>query len=108
MFQVEQEVLSLKHHFDQELQKILKIGSSNPDQVHLGHLSPDQRSSDEENSSQRPVIPQPGTTTSTPTLLRPLSASEELSKILENAKLELRDSLKRPQERLPLSSLTRN
>ena len=99
------EVLEMKQFFDQELQKILRLGSDR-DRPPSGQPSPHQDTDDDddvdENVETRRSVDPPTTAS------RPTSASEELAKLLASAKLELRDSLKRPHDRFPLSSLTEN
>ena len=95
------EVLEMKQFFDQELQKILRLGS---DRDRLSSDQPEQEESDDEENVGVPQTVDPPTSTHS----RPTSASEELAKLLASAKMDLRDSLKRPQDRFPLSSLTEN
>ena len=61
---------------------------------------------DEENFGSRPVVPQPGPAQSRP--VSSTSASEELARLFATAKLDLRDQLKMPHERFPLSHLNWN
>ncbi len=103
----------MKHFFDQELAKLMQLGFER-DPI---RLLPEPRSErddfdDGENVGplSRPTMPQPVSGAGGPGA-RPLSASsasEELARLFQNAKLDVRDQLKMPSERYPLSHLNGN
>jgi hypothetical protein len=103
--QVEKQVLEMKHFFDQELNKLMEL-DQNPVRLLPGHRQ--QHFEDLENcgpAAQKPTVPMPGLSA------RPVSvssASEELARLFENAKLDLKDQLKMPTERFPFTAMNGN
>jgi hypothetical protein len=79
----------MKQYFDLELQKLLsqERGAETPEP--------------EEEVRPFPVVAQPASAARPASVARPASASEELARLLESARLDLRDQLKRPQDRIP-------
>ena len=104
LLQVEKQVLEMKLFFDQELNKLMEF-DQNP--VRL-LPEPRQDFEDVENfgpPAQKPTVPMPGPSA------RPVSASsasEELARLFQNAKLDLKDQLKMPTERFPFTSMNGN
>ena len=95
----------MKQCFDQELNKLMNFGSDiGPIRI-LPETGRDRLldDEDEENLGSRPVVPQPGPVQSRP--VSSTSASEELARLFATAKLDLRDQLKMPHERFPLSHM---
>lgn len=104
--QVEKQVLEMKQFFDQELNKLMEL-DLNPGR----HLpDPQNNFEDVENlggplPAPQPIVPMPSPSA------RPISASsasEELARLFENAKLDLKDQLKMPTQRFPFTTMNAN
>lgn len=104
--QVEREVLSMKQFFDDELNKLMRIGTETDPPF---RLTPDPRSADDQSENLRPPMkqatkPQPGLCPSPAST----ASKQELDRLLKTATFDLRDQLKMPDERFPLSQLNNN